>query len=641
MKRKITNIVLAVIALVFISALPKSAFAQTIINCPSGFTSTGSCGTATSGGQNFLLLGPGLVGTEAELSATGTVHSTGVMNYKTPVNEQAFSTTFTFVPNGMNFAFVFQNNTNSDASGGSGQAFAAGAGGEAGFYQGFTANSLPVNNIFALEFDSYYGPPTNGTFSYSSVQIYQQGQNPGPTFSNGSYPNYLTNKVSTSPVPLNSPASTQNTTTGDTYSVTLNYTGTNLIMNVYDVTAGGSCPGASCFSYTWNYVYIPSLVGATTAYVGFTSATGVASSYPLYLNSFVYNVLSAASTPTFSPAAGDYGSTQSVTISASTGPTICWNTTGAPATNGTTGCTNGTLYSGAISVPSGLTIYAVSGGTGYGDSPVASSAYQIASTASQPTFSASSGTYQGDQYVILNAAQGGVICYNTSGSPATNGSTGCTTGTHYTTPVTVSSNETLYAIAGGTGFTDSAVSSSTYVINPYAGQAPVNAPQYSPVPGAYSGTQSVTFTDSTTGSYICYNVASSPPALFAQTDNIGGCLVGTLYAAKQPGLGRDRTDPLCDGRHQHKLQRLHTGSAEYLGDRAIQRSGCDGYGDCNRHRNSNRYGDCNGNSNAHCDCDRDSNSNGYRYTDSNGDGYSDCYLSSNSSSVLHKQCYCK
>src|SRR5208283_2059117 len=119
---------------------------------------------------------------------------------------------------------------------------------------------------------------------------------------------------------------------------------------------------------------------------------------------------------------------------------------------------------------------------------------------------------QGDQYVILSAAQGGVICYNTTGSPATNGSTGCTTGTKYTGPVTVSSNETLYAIAGGTGFTDSAVNSATYVINPfagagpggYAGQAPVNAPQYSPAPGSYSGTQSVTLSDSTPGAYICY-----------------------------------------------------------------------------------------------------------------------------------------
>src|SRR5208283_591955 len=230
---------------------------------------------------------------------------------------------------------------------------------------------------------------------------------------------------------------------------------------------------ASCFSYTWPFVYIPSLVSGTTAWVGFTAGYDQTSGgFPLYINSFVYNVLSPAAAPTFSPVAGDYGSTQSVTISASTGPTICYNTTGAPATNGTTGCTNGGLYTGAISVPSGRTIYAVAGGTGYGDSPVASSAYQIASTASQPTFSASSGTYQGYQYVALNAAQGGVICYNTTGSPATNGSTGCTTGTKYTGPVTVSSNETLYAIAGGTGFTDSAVNSATYVINPFAGAGP-------------------------------------------------------------------------------------------------------------------------------------------------------------------------
>ena len=159
-------------------------------------------------------------------------------------------------------------------------------------------------------------------------------------------------------------------------------------MNMYDVTAGGSCPGASCFSYTWNYVYIPSLVAGTTAWVGFAGGTGSSPSisYPLYLNSWVYSVLSAASTPTFSPVAGDYGSTQSVTISASTGPTICCNYTGAPATNGTTGCANGTLYSGAISVPSGRTIYAVAGGTGYGDSVVAASAYQIASTASRADF---------------------------------------------------------------------------------------------------------------------------------------------------------------------------------------------------------------------------------------------------------------
>ena len=54
------------------------------------------------------------------------------------------------------------------------------------------------------------------------------------------------------------PADVQGTSTGDTYSATLIYNGTNLALNLYDVTAGGSCPGSSCFTYTWNDVNIPS-----------------------------------------------------------------------------------------------------------------------------------------------------------------------------------------------------------------------------------------------------------------------------------------------------------------------------------------------------------------------------------------------
>jgi hypothetical protein len=84
-----------------------------------------------------------------------------------------------------------------------------------------------------------------------------------------------------------------------------------------------------------------------------------------------------ASTPTFSPVAGTYSSAQSVSLTCSTGPIACYNTTGSPATNGTTGCTTGTLYSSAISVPSTETLYAVCGGAGYSDSTVGSALYTI------------------------------------------------------------------------------------------------------------------------------------------------------------------------------------------------------------------------------------------------------------------------
>lgn len=89
-------------------------------------------------------------------------------------------------------------------------------------------------------------------------------------------------------------------------------------------------------------------------------------------------------------------------------------------------------------------------------------------TASTPTFSPGAGTYSNPQNVTISTTSGSVICWNTTGSPATNGSTGCAVGTLYTGPVTVSVSETLFAVAGGTGFLDSSVGSAAYVIAPAA-----------------------------------------------------------------------------------------------------------------------------------------------------------------------------
>lgn len=112
--------------------------------------------------------------------------------------------------------------------------------------------------------------------------------------------------------------------------------------------------------------------------------------YNLYYTPFTYphplisGGTSTANTPTFSPVAGTYnGGTQNVTISTtSSGAIICYNTTGSPATNGTTGCTTGTLYSGPVAVAVSETLYAVAGGTGYTDSSVGSAVYVISKTSS-------------------------------------------------------------------------------------------------------------------------------------------------------------------------------------------------------------------------------------------------------------------
>ena len=226
------------------------------------------------------------------------------------------------------------------------------------------------------------------SFSYSSAQIYQSGQS--PCNPNDSGPNYtLIDKISSSPVPLNSPANAQGTSTGDVYSATVTYDGTNLTLNMYDVTAGGACPGTKLLHPHMDMsIYHRGWV-ANTAYVGFTAATGETSNYPLYIDSFSYTEGSTtppahrstpqAATPTFSPAAGTYSGAQSVTISdATSGATIYYTT------NGTTPTTSSTKYTGPITVSSTETLQAIAVATGDANSAVASAAYTIDSSSPDP-----------------------------------------------------------------------------------------------------------------------------------------------------------------------------------------------------------------------------------------------------------------
>jgi hypothetical protein len=369
-----------------------SASAQNVFSCPSGFSSSGSCGVSLpgAGGQPFAVVGtangstPALNGSKVDLIPSGTTHAALSLNYQKLVNVNSFTASFTFVPNGQNIAFVLQNSNNGTFNGAS---FSSGAGCEAGFYQAF--QPVPPNNIFALELDSDSALTESGSFTYSSTQIYQSGQSPCLPNDNG--PNYYpTNKLSTSPVNLTT--GPQGTSTGDVYSATVAYNGTDLTLNMYDVTKGGSCPGASCFTHTWT-VDIPSWVGGNTAYVGFTAGTGETSTYPLYVDSFSYAdgstsqtptppqtpTSTQASTPTFSPAAGTYSGAQSVTISdASSSATIYYTT------NGTTPTTSSTKYTGPITVSSTETLQAIAVATGDTNSAVASAAYTMDSSSPDP-----------------------------------------------------------------------------------------------------------------------------------------------------------------------------------------------------------------------------------------------------------------
>ena len=279
---------------------------------------------------------------------------------------------------------------------------------------------------------------------------------------------------------------------------TLAYNGTVLTETVTDTVTGAT--------YTNSYAAnIPSLVGGDTAYVGFGGGTGAAT-VDQDLSSWTYTVESPgqAAIPMFSPAAGTYSGSQNVTLSsASSGAVICYNTTGSPATNGSTGCATGTLYTGPVTVSSSETLYAVAGGTGYNDSPVVSASYVIQTSVSTPTFSPAAGTYTSAQSVTISDATSNATIYYT-----TNGTTPTTSSTKYTGPITVSSTETLKAIAVATGNTNSAVASAAYTINPLPS---VSTPTFSPAAGTYTSAQSVTISDATSGATIYYTTNGTTP----------------------------------------------------------------------------------------------------------------------------------
>jgi hypothetical protein len=95
-------------------------------------------------------------------------------------------------------------------------------------------------------------------------------------------------------------------------------------------------------------------------------------------------------TPNFSPAAGLYASAQSVTItSATSGASIAYTTDGSTPTESGGLATNGTLYSGPISIV-GTTFKAIAFESGL-DSSVASAIYTINIPAPTPAASGGGG----------------------------------------------------------------------------------------------------------------------------------------------------------------------------------------------------------------------------------------------------------
>ena len=215
-------------------------------------------------------------------------------------------------------------------------------------------------------------------------------------------------------------------------------------------------------------------------------------------------------TPVILPAAGNYTSAQSITMSTSTLDSfIRYTVDGSTPTE-----TVGTVYTGAFEVNSSETVRAMAYKVDYINSSVASNQYVMTSPiAATPIITPDAGEYTFARSITMSTTTPEAsIKYTVDGSTPTE-----TVGTVYTAPFIISSSQTVKAITYKTGYVNSSVVSNQYVINI---EAAVADPAILPAAGDYTSAQSVTINCSTSGASIRYSVDGSTPS----------DTVGTVYS---------------------------------------------------------------------------------------------------------------
>lgn len=163
--------------------------------------------------------------------------------------------------------------------------------------------------------------------------------------------------------------------------------------------------------------------------------------------------------PLFSPAGGIYTSAQTVSITSATGgASFRYTLDGSTPTE-----TNGTLYSGPVNFNSTLTFMAIAYEGGFVDSTVTIATYTInlPQQVVAPVLNSPAGAYAIAQIVtVTSATNGASIRYTLDGSTPSESS-----GTLYSSPVSISSTTTLTVIAYKAGFVDSPVTTGVYTIS--------------------------------------------------------------------------------------------------------------------------------------------------------------------------------
>ena len=168
------------------------------------------------------------------------------------------------------------------------------------------------------------------------------------------------------------------------------------------------------------------------------------------------NGITQTNAPVITPGSESFSGTLSVTITDGTPNANIYYTT-----NGTAATTASTLYSAPIPISATTTINAIALAAGLQTSAQSTAIFTSVSQTAAPVFNLPTGIYTATQSVTLTDSTAGSSIYYT-----TDGSTPTTASTLYTGPITVSTTETISAIAASPGIPNSVVIAHVFTFQP-------------------------------------------------------------------------------------------------------------------------------------------------------------------------------
>ena len=209
-----------------------------------------------------------------------------------------------------------------------------------------------------------------------------------------------------------------------------------------------------------------------------------------------------AATPIASLASGSYVGNQVVSLACATPNAVIYYS----LDGSTPAATNAKakLYSKPLTLTTSVVLKACAVVTGLASSTVATYNYTIQQQVAAPIATPAGGTYIGTQSVGLSSTTPNAVIYYTL-----DGSTPSATNANaqvYTTPLTVTTSVVLKACAAVTGMAMSAVVTNSYTILPQ-----VASPTFSPAPGTFANTVTVSMACTTAKSTIRYTLDGTTP----------------------------------------------------------------------------------------------------------------------------------